>query len=398
MKVLAVNSGSSSLKFQAYEMPEKKVIVKGIFEKIGLENSDYTITIGNEKIKKEKQLKNHSDAVNILVEELISNNVIERLEDIDAVGHRIVHGGKKYSTSVIVDDEVLKDLESLKDLAPLHNPAGILGIKAFSSSIPNAKQIACFDTAFHQTMQKENYLYSVPFEWFSEYDIRKYGFHGLSHKYITSKMEEVLNKKDVNVIICHIGSGASISAVRNSKCIDTSMGFTPNAGIMMGTRSGDIDYTMIGYLMNKTKMSYEEIDSKLNKRSGLLGVCGHSDLRDVDDKFVSGDEQTILAVNMYTRRIADYIAKYYLQLNGEVDAICFTAGGGENDPIIREEVLKKISPLGITICEDKNNKTVTRKGIEGIITKDTSKIPVYVYGTDEELVIAKDSFELVKKA
>ena len=396
MKILAVNSGSSSLKFQVYEMPSENVIMKGIFERIGLENSEYTIKVDGKKIKKETTLNNHEDAVSKLVEELLSNQVIEQLEDIDAVGHRIVHGGNQYSTSVVVDDKVIKDLESLQDLAPLHNPAGILGIKAFRSFIPNAVQVACFDTAFHQTMEKENYLYSVPYEWFSKYDVRKYGFHGLSHKYITSKMEEVLGKEDVNLIICHIGNGGSLSAIKSSKCIDTSMGLTPNAGIMMGTRSGDIDYTMIGYLMNKTEMTYQEIDSQLNKKSGLLGICGHSDLRDVDDKFLAQDEQTVLAVNMYTRRIADYIAKYYLQLNGQVDAICFTAGGGENDPIIRKEVLTKISPLGINIDEEKNNETVTRKGNEGLISDNSSKIPVYVYATDEELVIARDSYFLTK--
>ena len=393
MKVLSVNCGSSTLKFRLYEMPEEKIITKGSFDRIGLDGSNYDILVNGEKVKEECELKNHGDAVQILIKELEEKKIISSLDEIVAVGHRVVHGGSKYSSSVVITDEVLKEIESLTDLAPLHNPASVTGIKAFMENIPNAKMVACFDTAFHQTMEEDTYLYSVPYSWYQEYGVRKYGFHGLSHQYISLKMREVLNK-DGNLIICNIGNGASISAVKDGKCIDTSMGFTPNAGIMMGTRSGDIDYTMIGYMMKKLKKSYDEIDTILNKQSGLEGIALMSDLRDIDEAYVKKDEKVLLAISMYTRRIAEYIAKYALRLE-TVDAIIFTAGGGENDPIIRKEVLEKLSPLGVVIDNEKNDALMVRKGMEGLITKEDSKIPCYVYGTDEELMIARDSYHFV---
>jgi acetate kinase len=280
-------------------------------------------------------------------------------------------------------------------MAPLHNPAALKGIKAFKTSIPNALMVACFDTAFHQTMNEQTYLYPVPYEWYVKYDVRKYGFHGLSHKFITDRLTKILGINP-NLIICHIGSGASITAVREGICIDTSMGFTPNAGIMMGTRSGDIDYSIIKHVMNKAGKDIEWIDQQLNRYSGLQGIAGMNDLRDIDRAISAKDKKVLLAVNMYTDKIVDYIAKYYVKLGGKVDAICFTAGGGENDNIIRAEVLKKLYPLGIIIDEEKNNTTIVRKGIEGIITKNESKIPVYVLATDEELMIARDAYNLSK--
>ncbi len=394
MKVLSVNAGSSTLKFRMYEMPEESVIMKGAFERIGLEGSNYSIRIGEEKIEKQVTIENHGEAVQILLKELIDLNIIQSLDEIKAVGHRIVHGGSKYAKSVVIDDEVLKEIESISDLAPLHNPANIGGVRAFQEAIPSAVQVACFDTAFHQTMKESEYLYSIPYEWYQKYGVRKYGFHGMSHKFITEKMKTILENSNPNLIVCHIGNGASISAVKEGICIDTSMGFTPNAGIMMGTRSGDIDYTMILYMMKKSGMSLEEVDSALNKQSGLEGIAGMSDLRDLDEAFEQKQEKVVLAFDMYTNRIVDYIAKYYVKLNGKVDAICFTAGGGENDPIIRSEVLKKLSALHIVLDEEKNEKTVTRKGIEGTITKDESAIPVYVVATDEELMIARDTYQL----
>ena len=394
MKVLSVNAGSSTLKFRLYEMPDETILMKGAIERIGLEGSNYSITIGEEKVKKELPLKNHAEAVDALLKELVAKGLIQSLDEIGAVGHRIVHGGSLYAKSVILDDQVIGQIENISDLAPLHNPANITGVRAFQKAIPSALQVGCFDTAFHQTMEEVDYLYPVPYPWYSEYGVRKYGFHGLSHKFISEKLGELLNKKDSNLIICHIGNGASISVVKKGKCIDTSMGFTPNAGIMMGTRSGDIDYTMISYMMKKSNSSLEEIDSILNKKSGLEGITGMSDLRDLDNAFENKEEKTCLAFDMYTNKIVDYIAKYYVKLNGQVDAICFTAGVGENDTIIRAETLKKLSCLGVILDEEKNNQTVCRKGIEGVITTVESKIPVYVLGTDEELMIARDTFEL----
>lgn len=393
MKLLSVNAGSSSLKFRLYEMPEEELLMKGMFERIGLFGSCYSIRIGDEKISKDVPLKDHNEAVKILLDELINNRVISSLDEIEAVGNRVVHGGNKYSKSVEITDRVLMEIEEISDLAPLHNPAALKGIYAFKKNIPNAKLVACFDTAFHQTMKEKTYLYPVPYEWYVKYDVRKYGFHGLSHKFITEKMKEMLGKNP-NLIICHIGNGASITAVKDGKSIDTSMGFTPNAGIMMGTRSGDIDYSILSYIMKKEERNLDWMDSQLNKKSGLEGIAGMSDLRDIDRAYEAHDAKALLALDMYTDKIVDYVAKYYVKLGGEVDAICFTAGGGENDDIIRKEAINKLYPLGIYLDEEKNKETIVRKGVEGIISSNESKIPVYVLATDEELMIARDTYDL----
>ncbi len=393
MKLLSVNAGSSSLKFRLYEMPEEELLMKGMFERIGLFGSCYSIRIGDEKISKDVPLKDHNEAVKILLDELINNRVISSLDEIEAVGNRVVHGGNKYSKSVEITDRVLMEIEEISDLAPLHNPAALKGIYAFKKNIPNAKLVACFDTAFHQTMKEKTYLYPVPYEWYVKYDVRKYGFHGLSHKFITEKMKEMLGKNP-NLIICHIGNGASITAVKAGKSIDTSMGFTPNAGIMMGTRSGDIDYSILSYIMKKEERNLDWMDSQLNKKSGLEGIAGMSDLRDIDRAYEARDAKALLALDMYTDKIVDYVAKYYVKLGGEVDAICFTAGGGENDDIIRKEAINKLYPLGIYLDEEKNKETIVRKGVEGIISSNESKIPVYVLATDEELMIARDTYDL----
>lgn len=393
MKLLSVNAGSSSLKFRLYEMPEEKLLMKGMFERIGLFGSCYSIRIGDEKISKDVSLKDHNEAVKILLDELINNRVISSLDEIEAVGNRVVHGGNKYSKSVEITDRVLMEIEEISDLAPLHNPAALKGIYAFKKNIPNAKLVACFDTAFHQTMKEKTYLYPVPYEWYVKYDVRKYGFHGLSHKFITEKMKEMLGKNP-NLIICHIGNGASITAVKDGKSIDTSMGFTPNAGIMMGTRSGDIDYSILSYIMKKEERNLDWMDSQLNKKSGLEGIAGMSDLRDIDRAYEARDAKALLALDMYTDKIVDYVAKYYVKLGGEVDAICFTAGGGENDDIIRKEAINKLYPLGIYLDEEKNKEAIVRKGVEGIISSNESKIPVYVLATDEELMIARDTYDL----
>ena len=375
-------------------MPEEKVITKESFERIGSVDSDYTIRINNEKIYVKKEIKTHKDAVDILLTELVEKNIVKSLDNIKAVGHRIVHGGSLYSHSVIITDRVINELENIEDLAPLHNPAAISGIKAFIEEIPSATMVACFDTAFHQTIKEKDFLYPVPYEWYVKYGVRKYGFHGLSHQYITNKMKGIIGF-DGNLIICHIGNGASITAVKEGICIDTSMGFTPNAGIMMGTRSGDIDYSLIGYIMKKTGLSYTDIDTILNKKSGLEGIAGMSDLRDIDRAYLAKENKVIHAIDMYTERIAEYIAKYFLKL-GKVDGIVFTAGGGENDPIIRKEVLNKLKPLGVELDEKLNEETIVRKDKEGLITTKDSSIASYVLSTDEELVIARDTYNLSK--
>lgn len=394
MKLLSVNAGSSTLKFRLYEMPEEKILTKGNFERIGTEEGDYTIRVGDEKVHKTAELRDHNDAVHILLEELVHHHIVESLDEIVAVGHRIVHGGNKYSKSVLITDRVLKEIESISDLAPLHNPAALRGVHAFMEAIPNAKMVACFDTAFHQTIDEATYLYPVPYEWYIKYDVRKYGFHGLSHKFITEKMTSMLEKKP-NLIICHIGNGASISAIRDGICIDTSMGFTPNAGIMMGTRSGDIDYSIISYIMKKAERNLEWVDNKLNKSSGLQGIAGMNDLRDIDRAYLANEQKVVLAIEMYTNKIVDYIAKYYIKLGGKVDAICFTAGGGENDDIIRKEVVSKLYPLGVRLNEERNKETIVRRGVEGVISADDSTIVVYVLATDEELMIARDTYEII---
>lgn len=394
MKLLSINAGSSTLKFRLYEMPEEKVLTKGNFECIGSKNGKYTIRVGERKIHKEIELDDHNVAVGILLEELVSNNIIKSLDEIKAVGHRIVHGGNKYSKSVEITSRVLKEIESISDLAPLHNPAALNGVRAFMDAIPKAKMVACFDTAFHQTIKEADYLYPIPYEWYVKYDVRKYGFHGLSHKFITEKMTSILKRRP-SLIICHIGNGASISAIKDGVCIDTSMGFTPNAGIMMGTRSGDIDYSIISYIMKKEERNLEWIDNKLNKASGLQGIAGMNDLRDIDRAYLANEKKVVLAIEMYTEKIVNYIAKYFVKLGGRVDAICFTAGGGENDDIIRKEVINKLYPLGITLDDIKNKETIVRKGIEGVISTSESTIPVYVLATDEELMIARDTYNIV---
>lgn len=391
MKVLSVNAGSSSLKFQMYEMPEEKVLISGVFERIGIDGSFYTIKINGEKIKKEAVLNDHNDAVNILISELIDNKVIENLDEIKAVGHRLVHGGDKYSKSIIIDEDVIAKVEELSSLAPLHNPANLMGVRAFMARVPNALQVACFDTAFHQTMEPVNYIYPVPYEWYEKYSVRKYGFHGMSHRYVSERCAEILGKKDAKVIVCHLGNGGSISAVKDGKCVNTTMGLSPNAGIMMGSRSGDIDSSMILYINKNTGMSLEEIDNALNKKSGYLGVSGiSSDSRDIEDGVAEGNERCILAQNMFVRRVVNYIAQYYVELNG-VDAICFTAGIGENSVATRKDILTNLQALGIVIDDEANNC----RGKEVLITKADSKVPCYVIPTDEEVMIARDAYSFI---
>ncbi len=398
MKILTVNAGSSSLKFNMIELPEQVELISGNFEKIGLSGGIYSIKINGAKTKKEADMRDHKDAIELLIKELFDNHIIESLDEIDGIGHRLVHGGDKYASSVIIDDDVIHTVGELASLAPLHNPANILGVEAFKEALPNVPMVGVFDTAFHQTMEEEQYLYSVPLSWYKDYQIRKYGFHGTSHKYITKVMQEKLGKENINLISCHIGSGASICAIKNGKSFDTTMGFTPNAGLIMGTRSGDIDYSVIPYYIEKTGASLNEVDTILNKKSGLLGLSGQfSDHRDIETAMAEGDHVAILANNMYINRIVDYIAKYYVELNGEVDAIVFTAGLGENAREFREEIINKLSSLGIQIDHEKNMQIASYLDLnEGIISSPDSKVAVYVEPTNEELMIALDTYDLIK--
>ena len=396
MKILSVNAGSSSLKFQLYEMPEEEVLISGRFERIGLEKSFYTIKINGEKIEKFVDLADHGVCVKFLIQELLENKVINSLDEIKGVGHRLVHGGDKYSESVVIDDNVIKTVEELSDLAPLHNPANLMGVRAFMEKVPGALQVGCFDTAFHQTMKRDRYLYPVPYEWYEKYGVRKYGFHGMSHRYVSERLAELVDKDYSNVIVCHIGNGGSISLVRDGKCVDTSMGFTPNAGIIMGSRSGDIDYSLIPYIAKKTGMTLDEIDTALNKQSGMLGTSGiSSDFRDIDEEIAKKNDRAIMAHYLFVNSIVNYIAKYYVELNGRIDALAFTAGVGENAPHVRRMVIDRLQCLGFKIDREKNDEI--RFGKEGIISAVDSKIPVYVIPTDEELMIARDTYKFINK-
>lgn len=392
MKILSVNAGSSSLKFTLFDMPEEKELISGVFERIGIENSFYTIKLNGEKIKKETELKDHKAAFELLVKELIDNKIVDSLDEIAGIGHRIVQGGSYFDKTVLATEDNISIVEKLSSLAPLHNPAAVVGIRAAQSVFPNATQTLVFDTAFHQTMEEEVYLYPVPYEWYTKYAVRRYGAHGTSHKYVSMRANEILDNEDARLITCHIGNGASISAVKAGKCVETSMGLTPNAGLMMGTRCGDIDATILPYIMEETGMSAKEMDTALNKQSGLLGISGvSSDSRDIEDGINNGDERCILAQKMYVKRIVDFIAKYYVELGG-CDAIIFTAGVGENSISTRMEVMEKLACLGVKPDEKRNNV----RGKEALISADNSKIPVYVIPTNEELMIATDTYNLAK--
>ncbi len=392
MKILSVNAGSSSLKFTLIELPSQEELISGLFEKIGIGNSFYTIKVNGEKLKREVDLKDHSVAVKYLIEELINNKVVDSLEDIDGVGHRIVHGADKYSQSVLLNEEIIKDIESFNELAPLHNPANLVGVRAFMENMPNTPMVGVFDTAFHQTMKEEEFIYPLPYEWYAKYGVRKYGFHGTSHRFINKTISEYLKKDNLKVISCHIGNGASLAAIDGGKVVDTSMGFTPTPGVMMGTRSGDIDVSIIPYIMNKENKTIDEVMNDINKKSGLLGISGvSSDARDIELAISEGNENAKLAFNMFSQKVANYIAMYNNILGG-ADVICFTAGIGEKGPDFRAEILKRVASLGIKVDEQINKDTF---GKFGLISTNDSRIPVYVVPTNEELMIAQDTYDLI---
>ena len=385
---MAINAGSSSLKFQLFEMPSETVLTKGLVERIGLDNAVFTISVNGEKQTDITEIPDHAVAVKILVEKLLSQNIIQSYDEITGVGHRVVHGGEKFADSVLITDETLAEIEALSDLAPLHNPANIVGIKAFQDILPNVPAVAVFDTAFHQTMPEKSFLYSLPYEYYEKYGVRKYGFHGTSHKYVSERAAELLGRpiEQLRLISCHLGNGASIAAIEGGKSIDTSMGFTPLAGVAMGTRSGNIDPALIPFIMEKTGKTADEVLNVLNKESGLLGVSGiSSDLRDLIKASAEGNERAETALEVFASRIHKYIGSYAARMSG-VDAIIFTAGIGENSDVVRARVLRGLEFLGVYWDPALNSV----QGEEAFISLPHSPVKVMVIPTDEEFMIARD--------
>ena len=393
MKILAINAGSSSLKFQLLEMPTEVVIASGIVERIGITDSIFSIKYDGKKVKDTLDIANHKIAVDMLLDKLITLKIVSKLNEIEGIGHRVVHGGEKFNDSVIITEDVIKAIEELSHLAPLHNPANLTGIKAFQDALPNIAAVAVFDTAFHQTLDPIAYMYSVPYKWYKEYGVRKYGFHGTSHKYVSQRAAIMLGKniEDTKLIVCHIGNGASLCAVDGGKSIDTSMGFTPLSGIPMGTRSGDIDPAIVQFISQVENKTLDEVIDDLNKKSGYLGLSGFSsDSRDLWKAVEQGDEKSILAVEKQSKMIADYIGAYYLTL-GRCDAICFTAGIGENASETRKLVVDKIKALGVVLDKKKN----AHQSEEMIISTKRSRIKILMIPTNEEVMIARDTVRLI---
>ncbi|GLB58503.1 acetate kinase [Cytobacillus sp. NCCP-133] len=393
-KIIAINAGSSSLKFQLFEMPSEEVITKGLIERIGLDHAVFNISVNGEKIKEVIDIPDHGVAVKILLGKLTNLGIIQSLDEIEGIGHRVVHGGEAFNDSVVITDEVLAKIDELSELAPLHNPANITGIKAFQQVLPNVPAVAVFDTAFHQTMPESSFLYSLPYEYYEKYGIRKYGFHGTSHKYVSERAAEMLGRplEQLRLISCHLGNGASITAIEGGKSIDTSMGFTPLAGVTMGTRSGNIDPALIPFIMEKTGKNADEVLDVLNKKSGMLGVSGFSsDLRDIEIKAVEGNERAELALEVFANRIHKYIGSYASRMYG-VDAIIFTAGIGENSDVIRERVLQGLEFMGV-YWDPALNKV---RGEEAFINYPHSPVKVMIIPTNEEVMIARDVIRLSK--
>jgi acetate kinase len=390
--IMSLNSGSSSCKFQLYTMPAETVICSGIFERIGLAEGTYTMEFNGSKVSETLPLPNHQTAIQILLKLLIDHGVVASLDDLAGIGHRVVHGGEKYEHSVVFNEEVAHDIEMLCDLAPLHNPANLLGYQVLKELLPNTLQVAVFDTAFHQTMDKVSFMYPIPLEYYDQYKIRKYGFHGTSHLYVTQRARTILGEeKSRRLICCHLGNGGSLSAVLNGQCINTSMGFTPLAGIMMGTRSGDIDPSIMAYLAQKEGLSVAQITDICNKKSGILGISKvSSDMRDIEAAIAEGNENADLARKMYVQRVAMTIGSYIAQLGG-CDAILFTAGIGENSVPIRQLVIEYISEAFSIELDVEANK---KRRQEVLISTPQSKIAVMVIPTNEELMIARDTFAL----
>ena len=391
-KILVLNSGSSSLKYQLFKVEgdDYEVVAKGNAERIGIYGSFVSLKVGNgDKVIKEVALPSHNEAIREVLN-LLLGSVLKSLDELDGVGHRIVQGGSYFDKSVLIDDEVLNKIDELSILAPLHNPAAVLGIKAVRNALPNVPQVAAFDTAFHQSMPKEAFLYPLPLEQYEEHQIRRYGAHGTSHQYVARRAAALMGKEG-KFITCHLGNGASISAVEGGKCKDTSMGFTPLAGVVMGTRCGDIDPYIPLHIMKYQRKTVDEVNDMLNKQSGMLGLCGYSDNRDVEEKFLAGDQKAKDALGVYVHSIIRFIGSYIAVLGG-VDAIIFTAGIGENAPLLRKMICDRLAYLGITIDDEHNSK----RGEEIEISTPDSKVKVFVIPTNEELVIAQDTVALTK--
>ena len=397
MKVLVINCGSSSLKFQLIDSESEKCLAKGLCERIGIEGSMITYSPeGGDKETTETPMPDHTEAIRLVLEALTNpkTGVVKSLDEIGAVGHRVVHGGEKFAESVVIDDAVMKAVEECNDLAPLHNPANLIGINACKKLMPNTPRVGVFDTAFHQTMPEEAYMYGLPYEYYQKYKIRRYGFHGTSHSYVSKRAAEVLGKKyeDLKIIVCHLGNGASISAVKNGKCVDTSMGLTPLEGLIMGTRSGDIDPAIIEFIAHKEGKSIDEIMNILNKKSGVLGLSENlsSDFRDLEAAYNKGDANGIRTIKTFCYRVAKYVGAYVAAMNG-VDVICFTAGVGENAALVRTTVCEYLGYLGVTLDQEANHK----RGEDIAISTPDSKTTIMVIPTNEELAIARETVRLV---
>lgn len=399
-KYFVINAGSSSLKFKLFEMPTKAVICSGTVERIGKEGCCWTVKYAGKKITGQGELKNHLDAVNVIQKVLLEEGIIGDMSEIKGVGHRVLHGASIYKESTVIDDDVLEVMKrQLAQLGPLHMPPAIEVIKCMMTLCPEVPHVAVFDTSFHQTMPEENYIYSVPYTWYEKYGVRRYGFHGTSHRYITEFMKQILLKDDVNLIICHIGSGASIAAIKNGRCIDTSMGLTPLDGLMMGTRCGSVDPSIIEHVKRCTNQKVADIMKELNEKSGLYGISGKNDFRDIEKAAAEGDERSQLAIKKFVKSVVEFISDYYFELGGDIDGIVFTAGIGENSATFREAVINKIkAATGIILNEDVNNQIAGFKEKHaGVITTRDSKINVYVIPTDEELMIVSDTYDIVQK-
>ena len=396
MNILVINCGSSSLKYQLIDMKTEEALATGLVERIGIEGSILTQKANGEKYIVEEAMKDHQDAIKLVLAALVDKDhgVIKSMDEIEAVGHRVVHGGEKYAASVVIDEDVMKQLEECAKLAPLHNPPNIIGINACKALMPNTPMVGVFDTAVHQTMPEKAYLYALPYELYKDHHIRKYGFHGTSHKYVSMKAAEAMGKdiKELKIVNCHLGNGASVSAVKNGESVDTSMGFTPLQGLVMGTRTGDMDPAVVTYLIKELGYSASEVDDILNKKSGVLGVSGvSSDFRDVEDAAWNKKEhRSNIALDMFVYRVKQYIGSYAAIMGG-VDAIVFTAGVGENSVEMRESILEGFDFLGVDFDKDKNKV----RGKFAEITKEGSKVKAFVIPTNEELMIAKDTLALV---
>lgn len=395
MNILVINSGSSSLKFQVINMANEEILAKGLVERIGIEGSRLKFEPADkEKTVIEQAIPSHKEAIELVLKTLVDekHGILSSLDEISAIGHRVLHGGEKYSESIVVDEDVKKVIKDCFVLGPLHNPANLLGIEACEELMPGKKNVAVFDTAFHQTMDPVNYMYALPYEYYEKYRVRRYGFHGTSHKYVSKRAAEILGKDKPNLIICHLGNGSSLSAVKEGKCIDTSMGLTPLEGLVMGTRCGDIDPAIIPFIGEKENLSYQEIDTMMNKKSGVLGISGvSSDFRDLETAAEEGNERAKLALDMFVSRVIKYIGSYMTEFDS-IDGICFTAGVGENSIEMRQQIAEGLKIFGVKIDKERNNV----RGKDTIVSADDSTIKLLVVPTNEELMIAKDTVELTK--